>query len=143
MPQPVRGIGANLSSALKASAAAAKAESERSLVISQNIANAETMPTTPGGEAYQRKTISFTTKADADGVDLVKVAKIDRDPIPATPLYMPEHPGANEKGYVNRPNVNVLVEMTDARHSNLNYKANMAAMQRVLGMTQEAINILK
>ena len=136
-------IGSSLTNAMKSSVAAMKAEGERFLVISQNMANSETLPSTPGGQAYQRQTISFKTHKDRDGVSLVTVNAVGKDSNVVNPLYMPEHPGANEQGFVNQPNVNPLIESTDARQSNLNYLANMNVMQKILNMMQETVNILK
>ena len=135
-------IASNLTQAMKSSVAAMKAESERFLVISQNMANAETLPSTPGGKAYQRQTISFKNQKD-NGIDLVVVGAIGKDTRTVNPLYMPEHPGANDQGFVEQPNVNSIIEATDARQSNLNYSANMNVLQKILNMMQESINILR
>ncbi len=136
-------ISSSLEKALKASASGVKAQNSRLLIISQNLANAGAQATTPGGPAYQRKTINFVTQKDRDGIELIAVGKIGRDQKTSPLVYNPDHPGANKDGYVAESNVNALFEIADARAAGITHAANLSAMQKILRMMQEGISLLK
>lgn len=58
----------------------------------------------------------------------VHVADIIRDSAPFKMVFDPSHPDANEDGYVEMPNVNVVQEMTDLITTSRNFEANITAM---------------
>lgn len=122
-----------------------KAQSERSRVISENIANAGTAALTPESDPYARKIITFKNAMDREySTDLVKVKDIKDDTKTEFPLkYMPDHPGANEAGYVKMPNVNMVVELTDMRESQRSYEANLGMMENARTMAQRTIDLLR
>ena len=97
--------------AMTISAFGMRAQGERTRVISENIANANTGALTPASEPYSRKVITFKNELDReDGVRKVKVEDITDDRRGEFPLkYMPDHPGADADGYVKMPNVNMLI----------------------------------
>jgi flagellar basal-body rod protein FlgC len=122
-----------------------KAQSERSRVISENIANAGTAALTPGSEPYTRKIITFKNEMDrAYKTDLVKVEDIGDDRKTEFPLkYMPDHPGANEAGYVKMPNVNMIIELNDMREAQRSYEANLGMMENSRNMAMRTIDMLR
>ncbi len=122
-----------------------KAQSERSRVISENIANAGTAALTPEGEPYTRKIITFENKMDRDyGTDLVKVKDVGDDKRTEYPLkYMPDHPGADAAGYVKMPNVNMVIEMNDMREAQRSYEANLGMMENSRNMSMRTIDMLR
>lgn len=122
-----------------------KAQSERARVISENIANSNTAALTPEGQPYTRKLITFKNAMDRQyQTDLVKVDKIDGDKKTPYPLkYMPDHPGANEAGYVKMPNVNTIIEMTDMREAQRSYEANLGMIEQSRSMAQRTIDMLR
>lgn len=132
-------------SAMTTAAWGMRAQGERTRVISQNIANAATSSNTPGGDPYSRKIITFKNVMDKEvGTQLVKVDKIRTDPKADFDLkYMPDHPGANESGYVKVPNVNVLVEMNDMREAQRSYEANLSMLENSRNMMSRTIDILR
>ena len=122
-----------------------KAQSERSRIISENIANAGTAALSPDSEPYTRKIITFENKMDRDyGTDLVKVKDVGDDRRTEFPLkYMPDHPGADAAGYVKMPNVNMVIEMNDMREAQRSYEANLGMMENSRTMAQRTIDMLR
>lgn len=122
-----------------------KAQSERSRVISENIANAQTAALTPDGQPYTRKIITFQNEMDrATRTDLVKVKDIANDTKTEFPLkYMPDHPGANAAGYVKMPNVNMIIELNDMREAQRSYEANLGMMENSRAMAMRTIDMLR
>ena len=119
-------------------------QSERLKVISQNIANADSTATTPGGKPYQRKTISFQNVLDRQiGLDKVEVAKIGTDKADFEKKYEPSHPAADENGYVMYPNVNSLIEMTDMKEAKNAYEANLSVIEIAKSMIQRTLDLLR
>lgn len=121
-----------------------QAQSQRLLVVAQNLANAGTRASTPGAMPYQRKTVAFGTELDRKkGVEVVKVKKIGRDHTPFPTTYSPGDPGADENGYVLETNVKSSVEMTDAMEAKRGYEASLKAYEKALSMQQDAISLLR
>jgi len=122
-----------------------KAQSERTRVISENIANANTAANTPGDDPYSRKVITFKNEMDRQyGVKFVQVEDIAADDnTPFKLKYMPDHPGANEAGYVQMPNVNMLIEMNDMREAQRSYEANLGMIEQTRSMMMRTIDLLR
>lgn len=122
-----------------------KAQGERTRVISENIANASTAALTPDSDPYTRKIITFKNAMDKQyGTDLVKVKDITDDrKTDFTLKFMPDHPGANEAGYVKMPNVNMVIEMTDMREAQRSYEANLGMMDSYRNMSMRTIDMLR
>jgi flagellar basal-body rod protein FlgC len=122
-----------------------KAQSERSRVISENIANAGTAALTPNSDPYSRKIITFKNQMDrAYKTDLVKVEDVADDKKTEFPLkYMPDHPGANAAGYVKMPNVNMIIELNDMREAQRSYEANLGMMENSRNMAMRTIDMLR
>ena len=109
-------MAVDLNNALKISASGMKAQGTRLRVISENIANQDSVGRSQGADPYRRKTIVFKDVLDRKlGVDMVQVSKIGRDSSDFIVAYEPYHPLADDKGYVRRPNVNGLIEMMDMK----------------------------
>lgn len=127
------------------SASGMKAQSERARVIAENLANSNTAALSPEGQPYTRKLITFKNQLDRTyDTDLVKVDKISGDKKTPYPLkFMPDHPGANEAGYVRMPNVNTVIEMTDMREAQRSYEANLGMIEQSRSMAQRTIDMLR
>ena len=133
-----------LISSLRISAAGMRAQGTRLRVISENIANANSLPTDPGGQPYQRKLFSFKNQLARELViDTVRVRKVISDRSEFARRFDPSHPSADADGYVLAPNVNVLIEMMDMREAQRSYEANMAAMRSSRSMMQSTIRLLR
>ena len=56
-------------------------------------------------------------------------------------VYDPSHPDADEEGYVDLPNVNIVEEMVDMIAASRAYEANATVAENVKSMMQSAMNI--
>lgn len=133
-----------LDDTLQISAAGMRAQGERLRVVAENIANADSTSTVPGGAPYRRKTVTFGNVLDKEmGIEKVKVVKRGEDPSEYNMKYDPTHPAANEKGYVLYPNVNTIVEMMDMREARRGYEANLNVIEVSKTMLSQTVNLLK
>lgn len=135
----------DLLNAMLISSKGMQAQGTRIRVISENIANQDTAANVPGEEPYARQVITFKNALDRElGIKTVKVDDIKEDPDKDFPsVYMPDHPGADEKGYVLMPNVNTLIEMMDVREAQRSYEANLGLIQQTRGMVQRTVDLLR
>jgi flagellar basal-body rod protein FlgC len=134
----------DLSKALTISAHGMDVQGTRLRVISENVANADTTGSTPGADAYRRKTITFENKMDrALGVPTVGVQKVDTDKSELPLKFDPSNPAANSAGYVKTSNVNTFVEVMDMREAERSYSANVNVMQATRSMLSRTIDMLK
>lgn len=134
----------DLSKSLLISASGMKAQSLRMRVISENMANSDSLPSTPADDPYRRKVVSFSNELNREmGVDEVKVKKIEFDRAEFGTTYQPGHPGADADGYVRTPNVNMLLEVMDMRQAQRSYEANINAMETSKTMIMRTIDLLR
>jgi len=129
---------------LRISAAGMKAQGTRLRVVSENVANADSLPTQPGGMPYRRKVVTFRNELDRTiGVDTVRVNRVKTDQSEFQRRYDPSHPAADVDGYVLAPNVNSLVEMMDMREAQRSYEANLNVIKSSKTMLQSTIGLLR
>lgn len=138
------------------SASGMTAERQRLDIASENIANMNTTRTESGGP-YRRKMVVFEEKpitsfrsefysrlrnrmSDKGGVQVTAIVEDQRD---LYPVYNPEHPDADENGYVMMPNVDLVKETVDAMSATRSYEANMTAFNAIKLMAQKALEIGK
>lgn len=119
------------------------AERIRQEVIARNIANANTTRTETGG-AFRRQLVSIMS-VEGDGLEGtpggVRVAGITADPAPLRQVFEPGHPDANAEGYVEKPNVDIMLEMVDMLGATRAYEANVTALQSAKDMARRALEI--
>jgi flagellar basal-body rod protein FlgC len=121
-----------------------EAQSSRLRVVSENIANVDSTGRVGGADPYRRRTITFdSVMSRTEGVNLVRVKDLGIDNAPFRLEYEPGHQAADENGYVKRPNVNVLVEMSDMRETNRSYEANLQIFKQARSMAAMTIDMLK
>jgi len=121
-----------------------RAQAGRMRIISENIANADSTPTAPGGNPYRRRMPTFVSEVDrALGARVVELGRVATDTSDFRTKYEPGHPAADRNGYVKYPNVNTLVEMTDMREAQRSYEANVNVISATRRMIQRTIDILK
>ena len=124
--------------------AGTKGLAERMRVVSENLANADSLPASPDATPYRRKTISFRNVLDKTaGADMVKVKKIDVDRSEFQKKYDPKHPAADSSGYVLAPNVNPLIELMDMREAQRSYEANLNVVSVSKSMLSKTVDMLK
>lgn len=134
----------DLLNTMKISASGMKAQSDRLRIVSENIANAESVGTRPGEAPYRRKTISFKNHLDREtGASMVETNRIATDRSNFLQKYDPTHPAANEQGYVLYPNVNPIMEMMDMREARRGYEANLNVIESSKAMLSQTINLLR
>jgi flagellar basal-body rod protein FlgC len=129
---------------LTIAASGLRAQAGRMRIISENIANADSTPSSPGADPYRRKVPTFRTELDHSlGVQLVELGKVQTDQSDFRLKYEPGHPAADKNGNVKYPNVNPLVELTDMREAQRSYEANINVVTATRRMLQRTIDILK
>lgn len=133
-----------LQAAIRIAGAGLDAQSTRLRIISENIANAQSTSTVPGGDPYVRKTVTFGDELDrASGVSLVTVRGVGADPSPFKLEQDPGNPAADSSGFVKMPNVDVLVELADMREANRSYEANLQVAKQSSDLQSATVNLLK
>ena len=121
-----------------------KAQAQRLKVISENMANVDSIAETPGQDPYRRQVVTFKQYVDAEtGANLVKVDKIIKDNSEFIKKYEPNHPAADAQGYVSMPNVNPLIEMMDMKEAQRTYEANLSVIQTAREMNSSLLDVLK
>lgn len=130
--------------AMQTAVSGLRAQTKRLRVVAENLANADTTASEPGGQPYRRKTISFKSEVDrATGAEQVSVSKVDRDPAAFKRVYEPGHPSADADGYVLRPNVSSIIELMDMQEAQRSYEANLTMLTGARGMLQRTIDLLR
>lgn len=128
---------ADFSDAMNITASGMRAQAARLRHVSENIANVDT----PG---YHRKTISFQSVFDAgQGTGSVAIGRVRLDQTPLDQIYDPSHPMADQNGNYDGSNVNLLVEIADAREAQRSYEANLKLFDQVRQMSTSLMDILR
>jgi len=129
---------------LHIAASGLRAQMGRMRVITENIANVDSVATTPGGDPYRRRIVTFSSELDRSlGADVVKLGKVQTDSSDFLVRHEPGNPAADAQGNVKYPNINTLVEMTDLRDAQRSYEANLNVITATRKMLQLTIDMLK
>ncbi len=129
---------------LSIAASGLRAQMGRMRIISENIANVNSVAGTPGGDPYRRKIVTFTSELDRSlGADVVKLGPVESDNSDFLVRHEPGNPAADGQGNVKYPNVNTLIEMTDLRDAQRSYEANLNVITATRKMLQRTIDMLK
>lgn len=123
------------------------AQRRRMDVIASNLSNIETTRT-PAGGPYRRKMVVIGAKPvedfgllynlELEGVQLDGIVE-DNSPFPKT--YNPSHPDADAQGYLLKPNVDLIVEMTNMLMARRAFEANLASIKATRQMALKALEI--
>ena len=120
-----------------ASASGLKAQAQRLRLVSENIANADT----PG---YRRKVASFEqvmTAGQPSGE--VTTGKVQLDPREGGTVHDPSHPMADAAGNYVGSNVDLVVEIADAREAQRSYEANLKLFDQARQMSKGLLDLLR
>jgi flagellar basal-body rod protein FlgC len=140
--------------AIHASASGLSAQRLRMNLISGNLANVNTTRTRGGGP-YRRKEAIFAARPLEESfkkiladrqmkqLSIVMVDRIIEDSNSPVMKYDPQHPDADEKGYVAMPNINVMEEMVNMISATRGYEANVTALKAAKDMASRALEIGK
>ncbi|MBV9508781.1 MAG: flagellar basal body rod protein FlgC [Caulobacteraceae bacterium] len=129
--------------AMSVAASALRAEQQRMRVIAENMANADSVSTTPGGDPYQRQIPVFTPITVEGGVQGVAMSRVAKDTTPFRTQYQPGNPSADAKGYVKLPNVDPLIESLDMRDAQRAYESNLSVIETARQMQENTLDIIK
>lgn len=121
-----------ISDALRASSGGMEAQSLRLRTVHENLSNADT----PG---YRRKLLTF----EAEQQRAVSVKQMSLDDTALRRVLDPGHPMSDADGYVELSNVNMLVEMTDARDAKRSFEANLEAFRQARETYANLIGLLR
>ncbi len=127
---------------------------QRLNIIASNLANAESTRT-PDGGPYKRRDVVFQTSSTQTGFRSVfssafgdpaepagvRITDIIEDQRPLRTVYEPNHPDADEKGFLHLPNVNPIEEMVNLMSATRAYEANIAVMETGKTMTLRALEM--
>ena len=140
----------SLFSGIDISASGLTAQRLRMDVVSNNIANVNTTRTEEGGP-YRKKMPVFKSRLQQEMNNIanenqnigngVKVSQIRESSQPPKLVYKPNHPDADENGYVQMPNINIVSEMTDMISASRAYEANVTAVNTSKQMVKSALQI--
>ncbi len=126
------------------SASGMKAQGERMRVISENLANKDSVGRTADEDPYRRKMVTFKNALDREtNARKVEVDRVVEDKSDFGLKYDPSHPAANPDGYVKIPNVNALVEIMDMKETQRSYQANLGAIDASKKMIMQTLDILR
>ncbi|SOH95091.1 flagellar basal-body rod protein FlgC [Monaibacterium marinum] len=126
----------DLLSSMQSSVSGMTAQSARLRLSSENIANADT----PG---YHGKTVSFEEVTGREGIARVVAGAPELSQRSLERVYSPGHPLADDEGYYDGSNVNLMVEIADARQAQRTYEANLKMFDQARAMSSSLLDLLR
>ena len=128
---------ADLFETLAASASGMKAQANRLRHVSENIAHADT----PG---FRRKSVDFRQVLDGGQVPgQVETGRVRLDRSVLPQIYDPSHPMADETGHYDGSNVDLVMEIADAREAQRSYEANLKMFDQARQMSTRLLELLR
>ena len=105
--------------------------------MSENISNADT----PG---YRRKTVPFEAVRELQtDVEHVRTGRVTLDRRDLEEVYDPSHPLADESGHYKGSNVDLMIEIADAREAQRSYEANLKMFDQARQMSRSLLETLR
>lgn len=124
---------ADLINTLSLAASGMEAQARRLRHVSENIANVDTT-------GYQRKVIGFQEAVDSGMVETTRV-RLDQRPLER--IFDPGNPLADETGHYEGSNVDLMIEIADAREAQRSYDANLKMFDQARQMTLSLFELLR
>ncbi|MGH1412418.1 MAG: flagellar basal body rod protein FlgC [Pelagimonas sp.] len=124
------------SDALSVTSSGLRAQATRLRVVSENIANADT----PG---YRRKTIPFEIEKAGNTLSKVEAGAVNLDRSELTKIHDPSHPLADATGHYDGSNVDLIIEIADAREAQRSYEANLKMFDQTRQMSTSLMDLLR
>ena len=122
---------------LAASASGMRAQATRLRHVSENIANADT----PG---YRRKSAPFQQMVEMGRTTgQVETGRVQLDQHALPSIYDPAHPMADETGHYDGSNVDLVIEIADAREAQRSYEANLKMFDQARQMSSRLLELLR
>ncbi|MEX0365535.1 MAG: flagellar basal body rod protein FlgC [Ruegeria sp.] len=125
----------DFSKSLAVSASGLRAQAARLRHVSENISNADT----PG---YRRKTVPFEAARGDDGA-MVQTGRVRLDRSQLARIYDPSHPMADASGHYEGSNVDLMIEIADAREAQRSYEANLKMFDQTRQMSSGLMDLLR
>ncbi len=129
------------------------AQSLRLNTVASNIANAETVSSSID-ETYRARNPVFATvfseqqglggslfQSEGEAGQGVQVLGVVESDAELQARYEPDHPMANDEGYVFYPNVNVVEEMANMMSASRAYQTNVEIMNTAKTMLQRVLTL--
>lgn len=124
------------SNALSVSAHALQAQATRLRHVSENISNSDT----PG---YRRKSVSFEAIRGPEETELLSVGRVQLDNSALDRVFDPAHPLADDTGHYEGSNVDLMLEIADAREAQRSYEANLKMFDQTRQMSAGLMDLLR
>ena len=133
-------------------------------IVSENVTNSQTTRVENGEGAYRRKMVVFEAVSGrnsfrealaraASGMSPepntvvnptaggVRVTEIVEDDSPMRMVYDPTHPDADEQGYLEMPNVDMVKEIDDAMAASRAFASNVTAFNTLKSVISSGLEI--
>ena len=123
------------SDALSVTTSGLRAQAARLRIVSENLANVDT----PG---YRRKTVPFEAKAHGE-IAAVETGRVRLDRSDLERIHDPAHPMADETGHYAGSNVDMIIEIADAREAQRSYEANLKMFEQTRQMSSSLMDLLR
>lgn len=145
------------------------AEQLRLDIISENVTNSQTTRVENGDGPYRRKIVTFQAESNRDTfreamarasaasnnsrsrlvsnrmvqptAGGVRVVRIAEDPSDFRIVYDPTHPDANDDGYVELPNVDMVKEIADAMAATQAFNSNVTAFNTLKSVISSGLEL--
>jgi flagellar basal-body rod protein FlgC len=124
------------------SGSAVSAQSQRLNVVASNLANADSVAG-PDGKPYKARQVVFQTQmmgAEQSSAG-VRVAQVIEDNAAPRRVHNPDHPLADEEGYVTMSNVNPVEEMVNMISASRSYQTNVDVMNTAKNLLQKTLQL--
>jgi len=112
--------------------------------IASNLANADTISSNKN-DVYQARHPIFESvmqnMGTMDDVATVKVREIMQEQTTAIPQYRPNHPLANDEGFVFSPAIDSVAEMADMISASRSYQNNIEVLSTVKELTLRTLQM--
>lgn len=127
----------DISQALSISASGMRSQSTRLRYVAENISNVDT----PG---YRRKLTSFeATREKGQETGSVQTTPVSLDKTELPKVFDPSHPMSDDSGHYMGSNVDLLIELTDARQAQRSYEANVKMFDQARQMNASLLELLR
>jgi len=126
------------------SGSALQAQTLRLNTTSSNMANANSVSSSTGATYRARHAVfapmikEFDNDKKAVGVKVLGVVESKK---PLRTEYSPDHPMADENGYIYMPNVNMVEEMADMIAASRSYQSNVEVMTTAKKMLMRTLQL--
>ncbi|MDV2856404.1 MULTISPECIES: flagellar basal body rod protein FlgC [Oceanimonas] len=129
------------------SGSAMSAQSVRLNTTASNLANADSVSSSIDETYRARKPVfaadldqALSDRQESVGVKIMGIVETDK---PLQKEFNPDHPMADAEGFIFKPNVNVVEEMTDMLSASRNYQTNVQVADAAKQMLQQTLRLGK